>query len=383
MIETNLLPKPEPTRDFDPNDEKLLKEIRQRYKYALAKWGPIREDGNLNMQYISGDPWDPRDREERKKSGRPCVSHDELNQYVNQTVNNARQNPRGIKVDPAGNGATDKLAEYRQDRIRAIEYRCNAQEAYLTGFQAAVERNMGWWRVSREYVGDESNDQEIVIEAIENPDTIVCDPDYKKPNGSDMRYLFELDPMPADEFEAEYPDAEKRSFTEEDRAIAPEWISDHIVLLAGYWRVETETVESGGKDKPRKEKRRRIVQYITNGVEILDRIPQPGSYIPFAMVTGKVIEDPVSAETVIESAAPTLTVATAKAADPVMLGNETVPLPLTVATSATISGPAVAVAVSSSVLMPASVGAGSSPVQVKLSAMSVEAKAAVGVIAKT
>ena len=139
--------------------EALLKRIRQRYRYGMDKWRKNREEGQKNIRYVSGDPWEDEDKVARK--GRPTVCPDELNQYVNTVVNTARQNPRGIKVDPAGGPATEKLAEYRENRIRAIEYACNASAAYINGLQGAVERNIGYWRVTRQYVEDSSGEQEI------------------------------------------------------------------------------------------------------------------------------------------------------------------------------------------------------------------------------
>src|SRR5215468_4459356 len=91
------------------------------------------------MRYICGDPWTPEDRKARADAGRPCVNHDELNQYVNQAVNSPRQNKLGIKVEPGGNGADGKSAEPRQDIIRTIEYRSKAQGAYLPAVQDMLE----------------------------------------------------------------------------------------------------------------------------------------------------------------------------------------------------------------------------------------------------
>src|SRR6516225_3680106 len=119
----------------ESGDEALLREIRDRYKYASDAWEEIRKERQTDMRYICGDPWDANDRKARADAGRPCVNHDELNQYVNQAVNNLRQNKRGIKVEPSGNGADGNSAELRQDLIRTIEYRNKAQGAYLRAAQ--------------------------------------------------------------------------------------------------------------------------------------------------------------------------------------------------------------------------------------------------------
>lgn len=268
-------------------DEKLLKRIRERYRYATEKWRKNREEGQKNIKYVSGDPWDDEDKQARK--GRPTVCPDELNQYVNQVVNTARQNPRGIKIDPAGDQATEALAEYRENRIRAIEYACNASRVYINGLQGAVERNIGYWKISRVYVSDQTDEQEIIILPIMNPDTILLDPDYKELDGSDIKWAFELDKMTLEEFEREYPDAEVRSFAsgefEDDASV---WYDGKSITVAAYSEVVTET-KAIGKNKGRtRTVRTGVQQYITNGYEILKRGDvQPGPYIPIVPVFGK------------------------------------------------------------------------------------------------
>src|SRR5579863_1661359 len=87
-------------------EEALLIEIRDDYHRYLEAWRWQHEHREKLMRYLCGDPWSEDDK--RARAGRPCISHDELNQYVFQCVNAARENKRGIKIEPAGNGATDK-----------------------------------------------------------------------------------------------------------------------------------------------------------------------------------------------------------------------------------------------------------------------------------
>jgi len=276
---------PEKDPDLGTHNDKLLKRIRQRYRYGMDKWRHNREEGQKNIKYVSGDPWTDEDKQARK--GRPTVCPDELNQYVNQVVNTARQNPRGVKIDPAGGDATEKLAEYRENRIRAIEYACNASRVYINGLQGAVERNIGYWKVSRIYVSDDSDEQEIVVLPIQNPDAILIDPDYKEMDASDIKWAFELERIPKEEFENEYPDAEIRSFSADDfQQDAEAWLDEKTILIASYWEIKTSYKKVGKAN--RKVASREVRQYVTNGIEILLKGDvQPGPYIPIIPVFGK------------------------------------------------------------------------------------------------
>ncbi|MGH9668274.1 MAG: portal protein, partial [Bryobacteraceae bacterium] len=176
-----------------------MQEIRDNYAYGRDMWQEAREQRQIDLRYLLGDPWDEEDRKAREDAGRPCISHDELNQYVNQCVNSARQNKRGVKVEPAGNGATDKTAEYRQNHVRAIEYKSKAPAIYLNAFQNEVEGGYGFCRISRRFVPG-SFDQEIVVKPISNPDSVIYDPDCKEPDWRDAGWCFVLEPLPSREF---------------------------------------------------------------------------------------------------------------------------------------------------------------------------------------
>jgi len=288
--------------DYDPNntpageDEELLREIRERYTYASAAFREIYEESRIDRRYIGGDPWDDKDRKARKDTGRPCLNHDELNQYVNTAVNNLRQNKRGIKIDPDAYGADAKTAELNQDLVRTIEYRSQAQSAYITAYQAQLEGSLGFFRISRRYSEDDPekltqenwDHQELVVRNIANPESVLFDPDCKEADWSDAEYCFVLSPISREEFKRRYPKARIRDFSTEQMRVAHDWLQDRMVLTAEYWRIETGKEETsifaGGK---RTTRARRIMQYVTNGIEILSRTPEPGSILPIVPVIGK------------------------------------------------------------------------------------------------
>ena len=282
--------------ELSPDDEELLKEIRRNYSYAADYWREVRRERNIDLRFIAGDPWDPADRKAREdpQARRPCISHDELSQYIHQSLNNVRHNKRGIKVEPAGEGADEKSAEYRQNRIRAIEYKCKAQSVYETGFQHMLEGSYGFWRINRRYVSTDPDnwDQEVTISAIPNPDSVLYDPNCKNPDWSDAEWCFVLEPMSWEQFGREWPDARRTDFTADERQMAKDWLQDKTVLVAEYWKVEIETRPQKRKN-PRTGDRetrmcecRHVVQYYTNGLEILERREQPGSEIPIPACIG-------------------------------------------------------------------------------------------------
>jgi hypothetical protein len=286
-----------------------LKDIREEFAYLDDKWTKPIEERKIDMRYLMGDPWDPKDRKAREDAGRPCLNHDELRQYVNQAINSMRQNKRGIKVDPDGKGSNEKSAELRQDLIRTIEYKSGAPYIYISsGFEQAIRGGYGFFRIGRRYVG-KTMDQEITIKPFLNPDAVRFDWDCREVDWSDARRAFVLDWVLKDEFKKKYPKAEITNFTAEHRTMASDWVHEDKVLVAEYWKVECATTKiyqimgpDGKKiivdQKPgygvqvitsRDYEEKTVIQRITNGVEIIKKIPQPGEIIPIIPVIGEEI----------------------------------------------------------------------------------------------
>lgn len=320
--------------DTKQSNTSLLKEIRENYTYFLDAWRDIREEARTDMRYVSGDPWDPREREARSQKGseRPCMTWDELSPYINQLVNEPRQNKRAIKINPKGFGATDKTAELRENKIREIQYNSRAQSALTTAFQGAAERSYGYFRIGArlkcENLSEKQFDQlakespallfeqELYIGRIPNPDCVLFNPNYKEQDCSDSTECYVTDLIPRSQFKSRYPGATETDFTDEHTAVAPQWVRDKEIMVAEYWKVHIKKRKlyliNHEKDGPvamyddelpkdwkeqkgnserikthRNIELRSVCQYITNGVEILDETEIPIPWIPIIPVFGK------------------------------------------------------------------------------------------------
>jgi cell division septum initiation protein DivIVA len=289
-------------------------EIRECYRDYKNEWQEIRSEAATDMRFVLGDPWDKEDRAQRKDAGRPCLSLDELGQYLNQYINNLRQNRRAIQTTPKGFGANDEDAKKRSNLIMGIEERSNAQLAYINAGQCAVERSYGYAVIRTDYKDFESFDQEILIKPILNPDAVLLSPHYKQPDASDVPDGFLLDLISKKEFRRLYPKAKIQNFTEDELSgidNTSDWIKQNYVQRGEFWRIEYDTrklllvqfAEAGPevmwaddyKDRDQKgEVKRerdvqkpRVVQYMTNGLELLDEVPWHGTRVPICACFGK------------------------------------------------------------------------------------------------
>ena len=305
------------------------KEIRDAYSEYMNEWADVRDERKIDMRYVSGDPWDPADRAQREDAGRPCISLDEINQYINQYNNNLRQNKRAIQLVPQGNGANDKDATRREAIIRGIENRCNAPaDAYITAAEAAAQGGYGFALIRTEYKDDRSFDQTITINRVADPDTILLNPGYEKADASDVKDGFVLKRITRKDFTRQFgKKAEKVSFTADDqRGNKKSWIGDKDLQIAEYWKIhevprtlllvkgpagetivwesELEKLGIGAVKRNAKGEIKKgsssvevlrerdvmvpeVWQYLTNGLEVLDESEWAGSRIPIISCFGK------------------------------------------------------------------------------------------------
>lgn len=281
--------------------EKLLKRINDRRDYLEGCWLKPRENRKKNMRFIMGDPWEPAIRRAREAEGRPCDNEDELNQFVNRAINNIRMNKRGVKVEPEGNGADDQSAELRQDIIRTAEYKSQAEHARVMSFEHALQGGYGFRKVVHRYKGKSFN-QEVAVDAILNPDSILFDWDCKEPSWCDAVDCFEFETMTETEFARRFPKAEKHSFTEADRAQVPKWLTQKQITVGAYWYIDSQfttiyqldtgevvdNLADGQTSATSREYEEKTLKCAyTNGLEILAEEVHPGELLPIIPCIGQ------------------------------------------------------------------------------------------------
>ena len=316
-----------------------LKELRQQFDADTDEWRETKDQRAIDIRYLAGDPWDPIEKDQRYQAGRPYIASDELNQYVNQVINDLRANPRAIAFAPApddsADAAADKQAEKRSqlyaDKTREIEYRSNAKMAYILAAENAIQGGYGYVRVTSKYAPKSVRNQELWIEAVPDPDTVILDPFHRNPDGSDAQRAFVLEHRRIAAFREEFPKAKITNFEAyQTQADYSTWVQPDRILLAEYWRVVnrlrrllivqpppvqpppgmmdmrpmaqpqpvelwadewegaglpegTKILDEREADDPT------VIKQLVNGVEILEETPWDSQYLPIIPCYGKVL----------------------------------------------------------------------------------------------
>lgn len=299
----------------------LLSEIKENRIFAETEWSDARAEAAKDRLCETGRIWeamDPDALKERKDNKRPFLNSDEINQYLNQTVNGVRSNPRGIKFAATGNGANDIGAEFYENHTREIEYRSKASIVYANAFQHCVGSGVGWLRIKAKREHLRTFNQDLWIEFIANPDQVLPDPSGVWPDSRDIKFLYFIEPWSRKEFERRFPKAKASSFTLDTSRNAPGWLDRNRVDVGEYWKLESLTrrlvayrpkgsqegdeqtalmdeLPDGklpeGMDNIREEDvdDTTVKSWLTNGLEILKEQSWTGKYIPFVSCTAKVI----------------------------------------------------------------------------------------------
>jgi hypothetical protein len=294
------------------DDDKIIAEARERYAYARDAWAPIFKQMRDDLRF--SDPTDlqqwPEDvkRERMNSAGgaRPCLTFDQIGQFVRQVVNQARRNRPAMKFIPVDNQSDPELAEVLQGLARQTEYESRADVAYITALDHATRGGLGYFRARTEEVkgANVKGQQCVKIDRVVDPETVLIDPDFREPDGSDAGWGFAQEVMTRKAFEKAYPKAKgSREFDEDG------WFSDKHVRIAEYYRVIEQTrnvITAGGRDysedefweavqagtvQPlaeavRDEKTRVVEHFKLTGEEILERTTFPGEYVPLFPVLG-------------------------------------------------------------------------------------------------
>jgi hypothetical protein len=294
--------------DYDPRIDKA----KQFLKMANDADTMNRQEALEDLKFVNGDQWPVELQNSRNLESRPVLTINKLDGYCRQVVNQMRQQRPRVKVHGVNSEADAKVAQIIQGIIRHIEVNSNADNAYDTAADYAVRSGWGFIRVRTDYISEDSFEQEIFIDAVDNPFTVYYDINSTAPDGSDAEECLITMMMPKKVFRDLYPGAEVDSFTQRGTGDSQsEWITKEDIRVAEYFYTERRKTElvmlSDGttvfqEDLPsqdsmdsagiyeidRRDTYRKYIKYCKlTAIEILEEKEWPGKYIPIVPVYGR------------------------------------------------------------------------------------------------
>jgi hypothetical protein len=293
--------------DYDP----IIEEAKQFLKFCNDADTMNRQEALEDLKFVNGDQWPVELQNSRNLESRPCLTINKLDTYCRQVTNQQRQQRPRIKVHAMNTSQQAAEAQVIQGIIRHIEVNSNADYAYDNAFDYAVRMGWGFIRINTNYVSEDSFDQEIYIDPVDNPFTVYLDPNSILPDGSDAEKAMITTVVSKTKFREMYPDADETNWSQRGTGDSQnEWIMKEDIRLAEYfyvWRKKAklcllsdgshvyedeldqrEMDAAGITLVSKRDSFKKVIKWKKlTGVQVLEERDLPGKYIPLVPVYGR------------------------------------------------------------------------------------------------
>lgn len=220
-------------------EQAVIQEAKSRFMLVADYESFNRKEAIDDLNMLAGKNHWPADIvAQRKIDKRPVLTINKLPAFTDQVLNDSRLNKISIKIRPYGGGSTKEIAATFNGLIRSIENISDADVAYQTALEGAVNNGFGYVRVTTEFADDSSFDQEIRIRRIRNPMTVYLDHHHVEHDGRDCKWGFITEKISRAEYKARYPKLSP-PVPIAGGAAADEgyshWVMEDLVRVAEYW----------------------------------------------------------------------------------------------------------------------------------------------------
>jgi hypothetical protein len=169
--------------------------------------------------------------------GKPRYTFDMTGPIIDQIAGEMEKADFDIKVKPAGGEASKDTAEVLDGMIRNIENVSNATDVFSHAARNMVTAGIDGWRVVQRFIDDDSFDQDLIIEPINNfVDRVWFDPGAEKQDKSDAGYTYVLQAMTKDDYEAEFPKGSGQSLSEDRDGNAYYQTAESVIVGQIYFK---------------------------------------------------------------------------------------------------------------------------------------------------
>lgn len=281
----------------------VISEFKRRFRIAQEAEQKNRDTFKEDRRFVYDDDaqWEGANRSAK----RPKVTINRLQVFARNIVNEARESPVSIKVNPTDGSDGRDLADVVAGMIRDVEHRSNAaDDVYPGAFEDSVTGGFGEMRITVDYEAPDSFQQVPTIKRITDPLTVLRDPFYTDPTGSDAKWLILHARISKEEFEAKYPDAPPidapvdRAFWEDktEGVLVAEYFEvvdkdEKIYRMPDdsvVWDSEATPEQKEQAVESRMSYRRRVIWHKVAGNEVIEGPTEfPSQYIPVVRMAGR------------------------------------------------------------------------------------------------
>lgn len=229
--------------DDDPTlrgDDRIVHRAHSRFKRCKDFYETAYSYSLEDTKFANGDDrnraqWPDKIFADRDGKRKPCLTINIIQPHNRLVINESMQNKASIRIRATGGKATADAAEGMQMLIERTEYISSAMINYRKAITDQIDGGVGYLILDTAFVDDKSFDQDVYIEAAEDPRAVFLDPDsVMKGDGTCAEFGFIFRSVPRDRFNREHPKFKDRIGTAtlgQDML----WITDKHVLVAKYY----------------------------------------------------------------------------------------------------------------------------------------------------
>ena len=140
--------------DFDDRIEQAKKFLQLANEADSTNRSEALED----LRFGAGDQWPVEIQNSRTLEARPCLTINKIDPSVRQITNQIRQQRPRMKCHGMNSQSDKKLADIITGIFRHIEVQSDADQAYDNANDFQVRMGWGYWRVTTDYIADDSFD---------------------------------------------------------------------------------------------------------------------------------------------------------------------------------------------------------------------------------
>jgi len=277
------------------NDNQLLEKARKRFRQGREYWQDIFDEYESCMRFKHGKQWEEEERKARDEDQRPSLVFNRIAGHISHLVGEQRQNRPAIKILPVET-SDDEISETMSGLIRSIESASDAEEAYDNAYESSLSGGVGAFRINIDYSDDDTFKQDIIVDSVPNPTTVIIDPASRKAAGQDAEWAFVSEKMSKETFKKRWPKAKVPSTGLGDKW--KDWIEKDEVRIAEYWykmpRKKTLILMSDGStlDTDELERDSELAQAVS-GLQVVHERVVEGHCVCKALIAGDTVLEKV------------------------------------------------------------------------------------------
>lgn len=214
----------------------------QRYVTADKFWGPFFAKAQIELGFLQGDKqWDAQTRAFREQEGRPTLTLNRVSTFIRNLEARNRNNVLQLSAVPE-TGLGENNAEVVTAILKRIASESGLETILDQSSKYQISTGIGYVRVFPDYPHQYSFDQDLRLEAIADPATVLYDPAAKGFLFEDANYCFVITRMRKEEYLATIGKnskiAEEVQVSKFSRKVSPMVVDSETIVVAEYYRKE-------------------------------------------------------------------------------------------------------------------------------------------------